>query len=455
MAYCTSMADNSVRMGVTWQGGMRILAIRPLERNVVDLDAQHPSDIPPPVLVLDVVAGEEMATVHVVLDWDPQEGMVDHWFELKPPVSFQKHDDHSRTVDNKDDRRDCEHGALRLQILLLYQVSTGARVVDISAPIVMQVCDRLFKSKTRERVLVDRLNNVFSEDYEHSKLCGFLQVKICRARQLPSIAQEPRVYCSAEMEGQLYLTATKMSDIPEWDHSVCFGITRMESVLQVHVLQRDSGNHEHDELYGTVDISPLDFVGDQNTASAFRRWYSVSNRDLDEHSGQIELKFFYSPKHQDSLIVVDDFEDAASQIAMRRCTKTLHALSQQSMQMEESTETLGWLIDGLRNHRGEADMKAEAAKMAAEPIGSLRVGIIKGEGMPKMDEFGDADPYCIVRFGPASERTETCFQTLEPVWDKGDGRHEFIFDVQSLDWKVVIAIWFVKKTTRSVFDMKC
>ena len=45
-------------------------------------------------------------------------------------------------------------------------------------------------------------------------------------------------------------------------------------------------------LYGVVEIVPLDFVGDPHTASAFRRWYSISNRDVDDNSGQIELKFY-------------------------------------------------------------------------------------------------------------------------------------------------------------------
>ena len=331
-SYSTNYADGSTRMGVQWQGGLRVMGVRPLEVNHNDLDGENEA-MPPPVLVLDVKCASEEATVQIVMDWDPHEGMVDHWYELKPPVSFQQHDDHSRTVDDREDRRDCEHGALRLQILLLYQVTAGDNVVNVNAPIVTQVSQALFKSKSRERALVDQLNNVFSVEFAHSKLCGFMQVKVCRARQLPVVADEPRVYCSAEMEGQLYLTKTVQSFNPEWDHSVCFGITNMDSVVSLQILQRDTGNHEQDELYGRVDISPSHFVGDPHTASAFRRWYSISNNDLDEHSGQIELKFFYAPKHQDSLIVVDDFEDTASHIAMRRCTKTLHALSQQSAQV--------------------------------------------------------------------------------------------------------------------------
>ena len=69
---------------------------------------------PPPVLALDVLHGKQMATVHIVLDWDSQEGVVDHWYELVPPVHFKRDRDHSRTVDAADERRYCEHGALRL-----------------------------------------------------------------------------------------------------------------------------------------------------------------------------------------------------------------------------------------------------------------------------------------------------------------------------------------------------
>lgn len=407
------------------------------------LGADPSADVPPPVLVLDIVTGgNTVATAHIILDWDPQEGMVDHWFELRPSVSFQRHEDHSRTVDNRDERRSCEHGALHLQMLLLYNAATGSPVVDVSAPIVTQVCERLFKSKARERAIVDRLSNVFSEEFANSKLVGFLQVKVCRARQLPPIASDPRVYCASEMEGQLYLTATVTSMTPEWNHGICFGITDISSVLHVRVLQRHSGNHDHDELYGVVDIVPLDFVGDPHTASAFRRWYSISNRDIDNNSGQIELKFYYAPKQQDSLIVTDDFEDTASLIAMRRCTKVLHELSQRSLQMEDSSKTLEYLVDGLRAHRGEADSQMEAERMAQEPIGSLRLAIIKGRDMPKMDEFGAADPYCIVRFAQSpQERTLTCPQTLEPNWEQSDGSNEFVFDVYTLDSKVNIQIW--------------
>jgi hypothetical protein len=357
-------------------------------------------------------------------------------------VSFQQHGDHSRTVDNKDERRNCEYGTLHLQILLLHQVATGDQVVAIPAPIVTQVCEGLFKSKTRERALVDRLNNVVSEPFTNSRLVGFLQVKVCRARQLPSIVSDPRVYCTTEMEGQFYLTGTVMSMTPEWNHSVCFGIADVSSALQVCVLQRSSGNHDHDEVYGTVDIVPIDFVGDPNTASAFRRWYSISNLDLDENSGQIELKFYYVPKHHDSLIVTDDFEDTASQIALRRCTKVLHDLSQRATQMEASSQTLEYLVDGLRDHRTEADSQMEAERMAQEPIGCLRLAILKGKHMPKMDEFGAADPYCIVRFASfPQERTLTCPQTLEPDWEQGEGSSEFIFDVHTLDSNIHVQIW--------------
>eukprot|EP01043_Picozoa_sp_COSAG02_P016214 COSAG02_NODE_709_length_18217_cov_13.019704_6_plen_873_part_00 len=401
------------------------------------------SDVPPPVLVLDIVAGANMlGTAHIILDWDPREGLVDHFFELRPSVSFQQHGDHSRTVDNKDERRTCEHGTVHLQILLLYQVATGDQVVAIHAPIITQVCEGLFKSKTRERALVDRLANVVSEPFANSRLVGFLQVKVCRARQLPSIVSDPRVYCTAEMEGQLYLTSTVASMTPEWDHSVCFGISDVSSALQVCVLQRSSGNHDHDEVYGAVDIVPLDFVGDPNTASAFRRWYFISNFDLDDNSGQIELKFYYVPKHLDSLMVTDDFEDTAAQITLRRCKKVLHDLSQRALQMEAASQTLEYLVDGLRDHRVETDSQMEAERMAEEPIGCLRVAILKGKQLPKMDEHGAADPYCIVRFGSLpQERTLTCHQTLEPDWEQQEGTNAFIFDVHTLDSKIHIQIW--------------
>lgn len=421
---------------------MRVLSIRPLEQSVAMLEADQ-SDAPPPVLVLDlVVRAKVTASAHVILDWDPQEGMIDHWFELKPHANFQQHDDHSQTVDNRHERRNCEHGALRLQILLLYQVATSNRIVDVSAPIVTQVCEQLFKSKSRERAVVEQLNQAISKDFEGSSLIGFLQVKLCRARQLPSIASDPRVYCTAELENQLYLTSTVTSKTPEWGHVVCFGVTDVSSVLHIRVLQRHAGNHDHEELYGTVDIVPFEFVGDQHTATAFHRWYPVSNRDIDDTSGQIELKFYYAPKQQDSLIVADAFEDTASQIALRRCTKVLHELSQRTKQMEDSNETLRFLMDGLRAHRSDLDSQRLAEQMVQDPIGCLRLAIVKGKDMKPMDDGGASDPYCIVRYAQCpDERTQSCHQTLEPNWDHGDGSHEFIFDVHSLKSTVNIQVW--------------
>lgn len=79
--------------------------------------------------------------------------------------------------------------------------------------------------------------------------------------------------------------------------------------------------------------------------------------------------------------------------------------------------------------------------MAQEPIGSLRLEILRGKNMPKMDEFGEADPYCIIRFGTGQERTPTCFQTLEPDWENSDGDFEFIFDIQDIDALIHIAVW--------------
>ena len=436
------------RMGVSWEGGMRIFAVRPLERDpamlgeVLAAGSQGEAP-PPPVLALDVLHGKQMATVHIVLDWDSQEGVVDHWYELVPPVHFKRDRDHSRTVDAADERRYCEHGALRLQILLLYQVAAGS-VVDLSAPIVMQISQALFNSKTRERLVVDRLNQVFEEEFKHSRIAGFLQVKICRARELPPLVSDrPRVYCAVELEEQLYLTKTveSASMAPEWDHALTFSLTDVGSVLSVSILQRETGNHEHDSLYGEVQISPSHFIGDPHTATAFRRWYSVQNNDLDEPSGQVELKFFYVPKHQDELIVVDDLEDAASHVMMRRATKVLHQLSLTAQQSEQSASTLGWLVDGLGKHRCKTELRLQAANAASTPIGSLRVAVIKGDQMPKMDEFGDADPYCIVRFGKSEERTPTVFQSLEPVWESNDGGNEFIFDVRSLEQNIVVAIW--------------
>ena len=454
-SYSTNLGDSRVRTGVTWQGGLRIVGIRPLEQSVTMLGSEA-SEVPPPVLVLDIAAGERetenMATAHIILDWDPREGMIDHWFELRSPVSFQHHADHSRTVDSRDERRNCEHGAVHLQILLLYQVATGERVVDVSAPIVAQVCERLFKSKTRYLALVDRLQNALTNDFAKSELKGFLQLKVCRARQLPSISSDPRVYCTTELEGQLYHTGTVQSTTPEWEHIVCFGITDVSSILQVCVLQRHSGNHDHNELYGTVNIVPLDFIGDPDTATAFRRWYPISNSDLDENSGQIELKFYYVPKAQDSLIVTDDFEETAAQIALRRCTKVLHALSQRTLQMKDSTEALDVLVKGLREHRIEADKRLEAERIAQEPAGCLRLTIERGKQLPKMDEFGASDPYCIVRFENApEERTQTSPQTLEPVWDHGDGTNQFVFDVLTSDPKVVIDIYDEDEETADDF----
>ena len=73
-----------------------------------------------------------------------------------------------------------------------------------------------------------------------------------------------------------------------------------------------------------------------------------------------------------------------------------------------------------------------------------------------MDDFGASDPYCIVRFlengrSAAEERTQTCPQTLEPLWDHGDGTHQFIFDVLTPDPTIVIDIYDEDEETAHEF----
>lgn len=56
-------------------------------------------------------------------------------------------------------------------------------------------------------------------------------------------------------------------------------------------------------------------------------------------------------------------------------------------------------------------------KAAVKKTGWLEVNVRAARGLVKMDTFGSADPYAVVRVGAATQQTEVVKNCLEPSWD--------------------------------------
>ena len=73
----------------------------------------------------------------------------------------------------------------------------------------------------------------------------------------------------------------------------------------------------------------------------------------------------------------------------------------------------------------------DASSVEEQEIGSeirrLKVQIINAKGLPKVDQFGSIDPYCILSCAGKSERTSTRLDTLQPAWDEPE--EAIIFDI--------------------------
>jgi len=57
--------------------------------------------------------------------------------------------------------------------------------------------------------------------------------------------------------------------------------------------------------------------------------------------------------------------------------------------------------------------------------GQIRVVVHRADDLPRMDLNGKADPYVVLTYGDKKEKTKSCKNTLDPVWD-----HELFLDVE-------------------------
>jgi hypothetical protein len=71
------------------------------------------------------------------------------------------------------------------------------------------------------------------------------------------------------------------------------------------------------------------------------------------------------------------------------------------------------------------------------PIGTLRVEILEGKGLPKMDLIGSCDTYVVVELNQQRARTKTIPASLSPAWNSA----KFVFNVYSPFDSLKVFVW--------------
>ena len=95
----------------------------------------------------------------------------------------------------------------------------------------------------------------------------------------------------------------------------------------------------------------------------------------------------------------------------------------------------GRSIAGTKIRRaGGNDMEAK------EREGTLRVRVVQGRGLPRMDnDSGGADPYCTLVYGSSAFKTKTRKNTLKPIWGEAfafqvhDSEEDFVLQLYDAD----------------------
>ena len=90
----------------------------------------------------------------------------------------------------------------------------------------------------------------------------------------------------------------------------------------------------------------------------------------------------------------------------------------------------------LADHYTCIEAESKQAESATLCLFEVRVGIIEAKHLPRMDTFGEADPYVEVRLGNSCKVTKVIKNTLSPEW------HEyFTFSVTSLGARLAITMF--------------
>lgn len=89
--------------------------------------------------------------------------------------------------------------------------------------------------------------------------------------------------------------------------------------------------------------------------------------------------------------------------------------------------TLQLILATIANRYADGELQKKSSQHSSMSLFDIKVGIISSKDLPRMDTFGNSDPYIKLELGNEVRKTFVITNTLYPVWNQ-----YFIFQVTSL-----------------------
>lgn len=218
-----------------------------------------------------------------------------------------------------------------------------------------------------------------------------VSVEVIRGRNLvtmdPNGKSDPYVKLQIGKQKRQTRTIFKSLD-PEWKQRFEFSFPSMgdnESILKLFVMDKDTLASDQPMGQVTINLSELQLN------QAIDKWYTVENVPTPNQKG---LK-----KNQEAI---------SNALSMKKSTSSLRT--------GEGPGDIHVVIVVSDLYQRELDPEQKAIAKA-KSVGWLKVHVVEAVGLEAKDIM-TSDPYCTVRVGNTTLRTDTVKASLKPTWNK-------------------------------------